>query len=60
MLRKLLRNLEVGVIIPELKDTLITYRSSDGAFNMPASIFLNPSFENYRNSIYSPDSLRYK
>ena len=64
-------NYKIGYVIitEDLKDTLITYRLSDGAFNMPASIFLNPNdtlykipesyFENYRNSIYFPDSLRY-
>ena len=58
------------IITKDLKDTLITYSLSDKQFKMPASILLIPNdtlykipeayFNNYRNSIYFPDSLRYK
>lgn len=58
------------VIITEEKDTLVTYSLSDKSFKMPASVLLNPNdtiykipesyFENYRNSVFFPNSLRYK
>ena len=63
-------NYKIGYVIitEDLKDTLITYSISDETFKMPASIFLNEndtlytiqesSFENYRNSIYFPNSMR--
>ena len=57
-------------ISTDLKDTLITYNLSDNTFKMPASVLLNLSdtlyqipelyFQNYYNSAYFPDSLRYK
>lgn len=58
------------IITEDLNDTLITYDLSDETFKMPASILLNSSdtlhkipevyFENFRESPYFSDSLRYK
>lgn len=58
------------LITEDLNDTLITYDLSDETFKMPASILLNSSdtlhkipevyFENFRESPYFSDSLRYK
>ncbi|MCK9421962.1 MAG: hypothetical protein M0Q38_05140 [Bacteroidales bacterium] len=58
------------IISKDLKDTLVTYNLSDNSFKMPASVLLNSSdtlykiselyFQNYKNSAYFPDSLRYK
>lgn len=58
------------IITEDLKDTLITYNLSDNTYKMPASVLLNPSntlykipelyFQNYRNSPFFPESLRYE
>ena len=58
------------IITEDLRDTLITYDLSDETFNMPASVLSDSKdtlykipeiyFENFRESPYFSDSLRYK
>lgn len=58
------------IISKDFKDTLVTYNLSDNVFKMPASIISNSSetlykipetyFQNYRNSAYFPESVRYE
>jgi hypothetical protein len=58
------------IITEDLKDTLVTYSLSDESFKMPASVLLKPNdtiykitesyFENYQNSVFFSNSLRYK
>ena len=57
-------------ISEDLQDTLLTYNISDETFKMPANILTNSSdtlyqipesyFANYRNTIYFPETARYK
>ena len=58
------------IISTDLKDTLVSYNLSDDTFKMPASVSLNSPdtlykipeshFQNYRNSPFFSDSLRFK
>ncbi len=65
-------NYKIGYIIitEDLKDTLITYSLSDAIYKMPARVLFNPNhtlykipesyFQNYRNSPFFSESLRYE
>ena len=58
------------IISTDLQDTLVTYNLSDSVYKMPANVISNVSdtlykipdsyFQNYGNSTFFPDSLRYK
>ena len=58
------------LISEDLRDTLVTYNLSDMTGKLPASVLLEPNdtlykipdgyFQNYRNSIYFPESARFE
>ncbi|MDE5423112.1 hypothetical protein L3073_12910 [Ancylomarina sp. DW003] len=57
------------IISTDLQDTLLTYNLSDPNYKMPASVLNSQdtlykipksSFDNYKNSPYFPNTLRYK
>lgn len=57
-------------VTEDLRDTVVTYNLSDRQFRMPASVILHTNdtlykipaenFQNFRTSVYFPDSLRYR